>query len=258
MCGFVKIAWLALLIPGVGTAAPTVAQDASIRLSPIRQIRKGVDAWPLILDPKGDRERKINGYLTDLNTRLARSLADCDASYAGIFGKDHNLPEGDEGAETWTQKVKLTMSGPELLSLVAATDTYCGGAHPYGFTSVAVFDLTTGEPADPTTWFLPNIKVSFAEEDDESSALEKSASVAGLVGTYGEATHHECDDIFSDGQPFLIWPDANSGKVAVQADRLPGCCEACGIEVDLTLEQARKLGFSETFLQSIRDAHHPK
>jgi hypothetical protein len=41
----------------------------------------------------------------------------------------------------------------------------------------------------------------------------------------------------------------------IQADRLPGCCQACGIETGLTLEQARKFGFSEAFLQAISDAH---
>ena len=251
-----RIACLALLTSGFTTLAQAIEPNTSIRLSPILQIRKGVDAWPQILHPKNDAERRINGYLTDLNTRLARSLADCDASYAGVFGNRREPPENGEAAESWRQDIKITMLGPAFLSFVANMDFYCGGAHPYGFTSVGIVDLGTGQPADPTAWFLPVVKASVIEENEDDSALEKSISVVGLVGAYREATHHECDDIYSDDQSFLIWPDADSGKVVIQADRLPGCCEACGIRISLTLEQARKLGFSKAFLQTISDAHY--
>jgi len=148
------------------------------------------------------------------------------------------------------------MIGPAFLSLVANADFYCSGAHPYGFTNVAVFDLGTGQPPDPTLWFLPTVKVSLIEEGEGGSTLEKSISSEGLVEAYRAATHHECDETYSDDQSFLIWPDPDSRKVIIQADRLPGCCAACGIESGLTLEQARNLGFSEKFLQAISDALH--
>ncbi len=253
--GMRKIAYLALLLSGCTTFFQAIAQNAPVQLSPIRQIRKGVDAWPLILNPKNDAERRINGHLTNLNTHLSHSLKECDANYAQVMGNQHPpLDDNGEGAESWTQDIKATMSGPTFLSLVATAGFYCGGAHPYGFTSAAVFDLRTGEPADPLAWFLPSLKVSLVDEDEKDS-LEKSVLVAGLLQAYREATHHECDDTYPDDQQFLIWPDAKSGKVMIRADRLPGCCEACGIETGLTLKQARKLGFSEAFLQAISDAH---
>lgn len=253
--GLRKIAYICMLLSGFTTLAQAVAQ-AQVRLSPIRQIRKGVDEWPLILNPTNDAERRINKYLSDLNAKLSHSLKDCDANYADLMGQQDRPPDSSgEGAESWTQETKVTMLGPAFLSLIATTDFYCGGAHPYGYSSAAVFDLRNGEPADVHAWFLPSLKVSLVEEDEADSALEKSISAAGLLRAYEEATHHECDQTYSDDQSFQIWPDANSGKVMIQADRLPGCCEACGIEVDLTLEQAGKLGFSETFLQSISDAH---
>jgi hypothetical protein len=255
MHGTRKIAYIALLLSGLTPLAQGVAQ-ARVQLSQKRQIRKGVDAWPLILNPKNDAERRINKYLSDLNAHLSRSLKDCDANYAQLRGKQDRSPDSsDEGAEFLTQDTKVTMLGPAFLSLVATTGFYCGGAHPYGFTSAAIFDLRTGEPADLLMWFLPSLKVSLVEEGAEDSALEKSVLVLGLLQAYREATHHECDQTYSDDQSFLIWPDANSGKVMIQADRLPGCCEACGIETGLTLEQARKLGFSEAFLRAISDAH---
>lgn len=249
-----KIAYLALFLSCCATLVQASAQSP-VQLSPIWQIRKGVDAWPLILNPKNDAERRINGHLTDLNTRLSHSLKECDANYAQVMGDQHPSPDDNgEGAESWTQDIKATMLGPVFLSLVATTGFYCGGAHPYGFTSAAVFDLRTGEPNDSHKWFLPSFRVSFVGEDE--TPLEKSVRVAGLLQAYREATHHECDETYSEDQSFLIWPDAKSGKVMIQADRLPGCCEACGIETGLTLEQARKLGFVEAFLQAISDAHH--
>lgn len=254
MHGMRKIAYLALTLFAFPTFDQTVAQ-APVQLSPIRQFRKGVDAWPLILNPRNDAERRINAHLTDLNTRLAKSLNDCDAAYAGSPMATEHLSPDEEGAKSWTQDVKVTMLGPALLSFVATTGFYCGGPHPYGFTDAAVFDLKTGDPADPISWFLPSLKISVVEENEGDISLEKSVRVAGLPQAYREATHHECDGLFSDGQTFLIWPDAKSGEVMIQADRLPGCCEACGIEIGLNLDEARKLGFSEAFLQPISDAH---
>lgn len=254
MHGARRITLSALLLLGISRPVQAVAQ-APVQLSPIQQIRKGVDEWPLILNPKNDAERRINVHLTELNARLAKSLKDCDAAYAGSPMATEHLSRDEEGAKSWTQDVRVTMLGPRFLSFVATTSFYCGGAHPYGFTDAAVFDLKTGNSADPISWFLPSRKVSPFEDDNANSALEKSVSVVGLLQAYREATHHECDQTYSDDQSFLIWPDANLGKVMIQADRLPGCCEACGIETGFTLEQARRLGFSETFLQAISDAH---
>lgn len=231
------------------------AQEAAIHLSPTRQVRKGVEAWPLITDPKNGAEKRINSHLKDLNLRLLQSLKDCDSTYSQTFSGRSQPRAEEEGAEFWSQSVKLTMSGPGFLSLVATTDAYCGGAHPYGFTSAAVFDLKTGEPVDLREWFPPSLQASTSEEDDRDPVLEKSISVLGLLTAYKEATKHECDDTYSDAQTFLIWPDAASGEVMIQADRLPGCCEACGIEAGLTIDEARKLGASETLLQAISVAH---
>lgn len=248
-----NIVYLALIVSGLATL-PAVVQTP-VRLSPKRQIRKSVDAWPLILSPRNDAERKINRYLSDLNVRLSRHLKACDSNYAQMVGNRNRSAADEEGAKLWRQNVKVTMQGPILLSILADTDFYCGGAHSYGYTNAAIFDLKAGEPADPLTWFNPSIKASLADQDDDGSAVEKSHVVAGLLKAYNDATHGECHDIFPADQSFLIWPDAKLGAVMIQADRLPGCCEACGIEVSLTLEQARKLGFSETFLQTVAEAH---
>lgn len=250
-----KIAYLVLLLSVHATCVQAFPQ-VLVQLSPMRQIREGVDTWPLILKPKSDAERRINEHLSDLNSQLSHYLKECDDSYGQAIGNQHpSVKKGEEGAEVWTQVIKVTMSGPTFLSLVATTGFYCGGVHSYGYTRAAVFDLSTGERADPLRWFQPSLKVSLVEEDEDNPALERSVSSVGLLQAYREATHHKCDQTFSDDQPFVIWPDENSRKVVIQADRLPGCCQACGIEIGLTLEQARKLGFSQTFLHAISDAH---
>jgi len=250
-----NIVYLAMLLSGL-TGLVQAAAQAPIRLSSIRHLRKGVDTWPLILNPRNDAERRVNNYLSGLNTQLSQSLKDCHANYTEQMGNQHPLADNSgEGAEFWMQHIKVTMLGPVFLSVLATTDFYCGGAHPYGFADAAVFDLRTGEPANPLTWLVPSLKASLVEDDKPDPALEKSVSAAGLLEAYREATRHECDRTYSDDQSFLIWPDANSGKVIIQADRLPGCCEACGIEASFTLEQARKLGFAETLLQAISEAH---
>ena len=251
----IEFVCLVLLILGFAISVQAGAQNASIRLSPVRQIRKGVDAWPLIVNPKTEAEKRINGYLTDLNTKLAHSLRDCHTNYEQSFGKDHKVPDGEEGAESWTQNVRVTMMGPAFLSLMADTGFYCGGAHPSGFTSVVAFTLDTGEPVDPLKWFKPGTNVSYADVDEPGPPVEKSISAPDLIPTYKELTKHECDDLYQDSQPFIIWPDAAIGQVMIEADALPGCCEACGYEVGITLDLARKLGFAEDFLASIQQAH---
>lgn len=251
-----NIAYPILLVSGLAMVTPLVGQTVMLKLSHPRQIRKGVDPWPTILNPTSDAERRINGHLKDLNASLDQSLKDCDEAYAGSpLSREHPASGDGEGAESWTQNIEVTMRGPAFLSIVATTDFYCGGAHPYGFTSAAVFDLKTGQPADPSAWLLPSAKASLVQEDERNVSLEKSVSAAGLLQAYRNSTHHECDDTFSDDQSFLIWPDAKSREVKIQADHLPGCCEACGIETGFTLEKARELGFTELFLQAISDAH---
>jgi hypothetical protein len=190
----------------------------------MRHLRKGVVAWPLILYPKNEAEKRINGHLTDLNDRLAHSLNECDANFAKRERwQNTKAAHDEEGAEFLRRAVKATMSGPTFLSLVAQTDFYCGGAHPYGFTDAAVFDLATGESVDPLKWFEPSANASWWDKEEKETTLERSVSVLGLIAVYKEMTGHGCYETFEENQAFLIWPDAASGKVMIQADHLPGC-----------------------------------
>lgn len=57
------------------------AGTASIRIEPVKEMRKGVDLWPLIAIPANPAEQRVNAALTRLNTRMEQALCDCDAGY---------------------------------------------------------------------------------------------------------------------------------------------------------------------------------
>ena len=65
----------------------------------------------------------------------------------------------------------------------------------------------------------------------------------------------ECKDAFQDSQPYQLWPDAKSGTLTAEPFGLPHVVAACADDLKLTLDQARKLGFSETLLSAIEQAH---
>ena len=88
--------------------------------------------------------------------------------------------------------------------------------------------------------------------------LESSITLPALVPIYLDLTRHDCEDILKASQPFLIWPDAHSGRIMVQPDLLPGSAEACGVAAGLTPDQARKLGFDERLLGAIDQAHRDR
>ena len=71
------------------------------------------------------------------------------------------------------------------------------------------------------------------------------------------AADADCKDAFQDPQPFLIWPDAKRGILVAQSFDLPHVVQACANEVDLTVDLARKMGFSESLLGAIIQAHRP-
>jgi len=229
---------------------------SSFKIGPIRQLRKDVDAWPLILNASNPSLQRVNAALTSMNRKMLSTLRECDTNYIAWAKIVNKLTGKASPAHDWVRKVRVTMHGPAYLSLVATNSFFCGGVHPYMFTEVAVFDLKTGEPADPLKWFESSSNASYAADVEQPDPpLEKSISARGLLPKYRELTNHECDNVYTESQPFLIWPDASSGHVILVADVLAGCCRSCDVETGLTLEQARKLGFDESFLKAIQEAH---
>jgi hypothetical protein len=72
-----------LCLPGLVPVAREQSRG-SIRLQPTKQLRKDVDAWPLIAHPSTPAERSVNAILAELNESMMKSLKDCDAHYLGV------------------------------------------------------------------------------------------------------------------------------------------------------------------------------
>lgn len=256
----------ALLCSLVLSAAPVAAQTgpgagagpdaATLQLEPVKQLRKDVDLWPLIVHPRDPAEQRVNATLTQLNRRVTQAVKECDASalewskQMGDTAKDNDITSSD-----WSRKVQVTMAGPHFLSLVASDDTFCGGAHPNGDQMALVFDMTTGVPVNWTTLVAKSAGASSYSDTITDGSTVGALILPALQKMNIDAADADCKDAFGDPQSFLLWPDAKSGTLVAQPFDLPHVVQACAQEIHLTIEQARNLGFSETLLSAIEQAH---
>jgi hypothetical protein len=231
----------------------------TVALTHAAALRPGVDAWPSIDAPSTPAQVKINAKLAHLNQKMLRSLTDCDAGYNEALQQMGPLAKGQEPAsKDTTRSILATMQGPRYLSLVANTFADCGGAHPNSDTEVMVFDMTTGAPIN----WLALIAKSAGASSYTDSLLDGTTAGAvvlpELSRLYEGAADKDCHDAFSTPQSFLIWPDAKKATLDVQAFDLSNGENACAAEMDVSLVQARKLGFSSVLLGAITAAHTSK
>ena len=253
-----KMKTAVLLILVLSTASLASAQPSdSVTLEPVKQLRKGVDAWPLIANPTTPAEQHINATLSRLNQRMQQSLRDCDQSARDAFKElGSDAPKGqDPTADDWQRTIKVTMTGPLFLSIVASDDTSCGGAHPDTDTLAMVFDLTSGRPAN---WM--NLIAKSANASSHSDSITDGTTVGALIVPALRAisvakADKDCKDAFEDPQSYQIWPDARSGTLVAEPFDLPHVVAACADDLALTIDQARKLGFDEALLTAIATAH---
>ena len=235
---------------------PKAAGVANFKIEPIKTLRKGVDAWPLIVNPGTPAELLVNSTLTQLNLRLALALRDCDVGALEslkLMGEQAG-PRGSV-SEDWSRKVQVTMTGPRFLSIVATDETFCGGAHPDADRNALVFDMTTGALVE---WSALVAKPSGAASE-AGSGLDGTTSIRlvfpALEKINASRADAESKDAFWLPQSFLIWPDAQKGSLIVQEADLPHVVQSCAIEIALTIDEARKLGFDESLLNAIEQAH---
>ena len=232
-------------------------QASFYKFLPIEQVRKGVDAWPLIVNANDAASQRVNATLKNMNDKLAQALSECDTNYfawtkdVGHESEGKGNPTGD-----WERKVEVTMAGPQFLSIVA-TDTFisCGGAYPDSDRNAMVFDMSTGDPVD---WAAMIAKTAGASSiaDTAYDGTEVGALILPALEKINlAAASPECKDAFDNQQLFLIWPDAQKEQLVAIASGLPHVVAACEQEIHLTMEQARALGFDETIIDSIESAH---
>jgi hypothetical protein len=244
------------LATSVVAAAQNLSQSkpTPIGIQPVIKLRARVEAWPLIAAPKTDAERRINATLRLLNRKLAHSLRECDESARQSYLDENDSPKKPARARgAWERKVRITMRGPVLLSMVANDEEFCGGAHPDGDTTAMVFDLETGQRVNWQNYFSEPLD---GHSDNMSDGgLETGLVIPALREMSLLSAVPECRSAFVEGQSYSIWPDANKGVLIAVPFDLPHVVAACADPISLTSEQALKLGFTEPLVGAIQQAH---
>lgn len=222
----------------------------------VRQLRRGVDAWPLILKSDTPAAQRVNATLTGMNHALLKSLRECDKDYlawARVMG--HSAVGRKEVTGDWSRKVIVTMKGPHFLSLVGEDDVFCGGAHPDIDRIAIMFDLGTGDQVNWTKMLAESTGAS-GYSDSVSDGENVNAIVLPALMELSEARAvSDCKGMFNDRQAYVLWPDAKRERLVAEPIGLSHAVQACGEQFSLTIEQAREMGFSESLLSAIDEAH---
>jgi hypothetical protein len=238
--------------------SPSARLDTTrLHISPVHQLRKGLDLWPLIANPGNTSEQRINETLTALNSRLANSLHECDANYRQweqMVNEDSKGKHSTHG--DWERKVKVTMAGSGYLSLVAdETFIFCGGAHPDSETISLLFDLASGKLIDPLSFVAQPNDISVYSDTVADGSSISALVLPALKKMSQDTAVDECKNAFAENQSYLIWPDAKTGRLVALPFDLPHVVQACAERIELTTEQARTLGFKEELLRAIETEH---
>jgi len=147
------------------------------------------------------------------------------------------------------------MRGPRFLSLFAAEDFYCGGVHPDHNDEALVFDLDSGNEVNWLDMGPRSARTLGGAEPAAAEGRLNLSAVPALVPMLRLLDDDGCKSIFRDPPALMFWPDAKSGTLDVLPVDLPHVIQSCALRTELTMVQARKLGFSETLLSAIEEAH---
>jgi hypothetical protein len=235
---------------------PQASTLVPFQIEAVKQVRKGVDLWPLIVNPVTPAELRVNRTLSLLNRRLIKALPGCDAGALDAMKQNGAIPKGfDPASEDWSRTVRVTMVDPHFLSEVENEDTDCGGAHPDSGQMALVFDMTTGLPVNWVLQVSNKAGVTTYADSMMDGSKVGALVLPALLPMAVAAAEADCKDAFSAPQSFQIWLDAKGATVVAQAFDLPHAAAACAEEIHLTIDQARKLGFGENILGPLEEAH---
>ena len=178
----------------------------------------------------------------------------CDA---GVVEFEKGAEEPQDTKDDLTRSVEVTMRGPRFLSMVARDEFFCGGAHPDDDLTVLVFDLESGTQVDWSTLVAKSAGASSPENILGDAGGTRPLILPQLQVMYvaAEDAEADCKGLFEDKQPIFLWPDAESGTLIAEVADFPHVAAPCKNKLKLTIEQARKLGFDESLLQAIEEAH---
>ncbi|MDR3725218.1 MAG: hypothetical protein P4K83_12135 [Terracidiphilus sp.] len=240
-----------------GQAAGSSALPDRIRIEPVRELRNGLNLWPLIANPRTDAERRINETLSAMNLRLRGSVRKCDADYqlwdrVVNEGQKHaSSPHGD-----WERKVEVTMAGPRYLSLVVEDGIiFCGSPYPNHDDSAFVFDLESGKLVDPIIWLTSTEGASTNKEANWEGSSTNLLILPALQEMSLARATDECKDVFGKAQAYFVWLDARKNRLIAFPSIQPHVVQGCAERLELTADQTHALGFKDDLLQAIEAGH---
>ena len=217
-------------------AAPAPAAPAALALASMPQLKKGIDAMPELASATTPAAQKINATMKSLDGTALSMLKDC---------------------KSYQRSVQPTMLGPGYFS-VWVNESWDCGAYPNVSISVKVFDLNTGDAVNWTKLVSAHGVKSYSD----SGADGKQGSPLALVYPALKAMYlkdpdnaGDCQTAYDDNQSYIIWPEAKTGTLKVEAFDLPHVTQACANDMMLTIDQAQKLGFDADFLKAVAAAH---
>lgn len=220
-----------------------------------KQIRKGVDSWPLIVGPSTPPVQRANSLLIAMDATLDRELKDCDRDLA-FYANANNITMAElNPAGDWTRKVAVTMRGPRFISMVAEETHICNGSYTENNFYAIVLDMRTGEP------IKENVLVTDAEHDlgavnplVDGIAFHE-LTMASLSAVAVDRAKGECKkDLDQGALSFWAWPDSATRLLMVRPSGLPHVIESCEVPIGLTVDEARRLGFGSELLDALRRA----
>ena len=218
------------------TAATPAAPPVALQLSTGKPISDNVDVMPRIINPSSPGQVQVNAMLDAIDKDSASQLRQ---------------------NKTFSRTVNLTMAGPGYLSFFVS-DSWNGGAYPASLFSVVIFDLNTGQVVDWTKLVnSPGLQNYSDTGADGKLGMPQALIDPALMAMYLKVPDNagECQTAYHDEQPFLVWPEAKSGGLVVEAFDLPHVVQACENPMPLTQDQAKALGFNADFLKAVAAAH---
>lgn len=175
-----------------------------------------------------------------INAMLSAALPD---DSAGTFmGECYGmgLASGAPGSYIDETQVPVLIS-PRWVGVRQSGSSYCGGAHPNHFSTMAVYDRNIGAQADPARWFKPGALL-FYEFAPEPGQLRPVAGLSsGLLKAIAarwpnNAENTECADMVGNGDSWSIGLTREGPVFVLQ---LPHVAFACTEEIVLPWRAAR-------------------
>lgn len=220
------------------TAAPRLVWSASLA--------EHFDALPRVAADTPEA-REINAYLDRIDVGDRAERADC-------------LAAGGDNVE-WGRSVEAPMTGPRFVSVLLTTGYYCGGAHPSWGQKSLTFDLESGRLADWAGFLPDDMALPRYEAGDQWPQLLRSPSLKAWYARQAIAQRRmpegedDCAEVLKGSEPLDVWPDAQTGGLALQVSGLAHAAAACTETVVMPLAELRRRGVDPALVDAIEAAH---